>query len=262
MSANVFEGIDVSKHSKLVDLLGSIRSVEINGKTVIQTQDGEFIEYVLMDEQYFVEHWLVQFAIGNVSGRNYFNQEAWNKLTDGYTKGVIILNDDQQPVVLIRKFIDMDLNANQQAIFDQYTRTASHAANIPNKDEVDQIMTSLSSILSGVAQQNPDYDTLTALVPYEYYLSKGIDPTVVKQVIYIRDTYTYKGQPIQPDGDLLKQVEAILYKNARNELITKEEIALINEITDNQFEFNGTVNKVETNNSQPAQEEKFDPFSE
>lgn len=262
MSDNKFEGIDKSNHGKLVDLLQSVKTMEINGKTVIQTPDGEFIEYVLMEEQYFVDNWLSQFAIGNVGGRNYFNQDGWNKITDGYTKGVIVLNEEQDPVLIIRKFIDMDLNVNQQAIFDHYTRNASHAANIPDKNEVDQIMMSLSEILSKTAEQNPDYDTLTALVPYEYYLAHGIDPTVLKQVIYIRDNYKYKGAAIDPDGELIQQVETILYKNARGERIAKEEVELINEITQNQFEFNQSVNTVETNNSQPAEEEKFDPFSE
>lgn len=262
MSDNKFEGIDKASHGKLVDLLQSVKTMEINGKTVIQTPDGEFIEYVLMEEQYFIDNWLSQFAIGNVGGRNYFNQDGWNKITDGYTKGVIVLNEEQDPTLIIRKFIDMDLNVNQQAIFDHYTRNASHAANIPDKNEVDQIMMSLSEILSKTAEQNPDYDTLTALIPYEYYLAHGIDPTVLKQVIYIRDNYKYKGAAIDPDGELIQRIEAILYKNARGELIAKEDIELINEITQNQFEFNESANTVETNNSQPALEEKFDPFSE
>lgn len=262
MSGNAFQGIDKSKHSKLLDLLGSLKSIELNGKEVIQLPDGEFVEYVLMEEQYFLDNWLAQFALGNVNGKNYFDQEGWNRLTDGYTKGVIVINQDKQPTVLIRKFIDMDLNPNQQAYFDHYTRNASHAAHIPNKDEVDSIMSSLADILSSAAAQNPEYDTLTALIPLEYYHSKGIDPQVMKQTIYIRDNFLYKGEPIDPTGPLIAQVESILYKNARGEKIHKEEIALINEITDNQFEFNDASNKVDTKLSEVHEEKPFDPLSD
>lgn len=262
MSGNMFQGIDKAKHGKLLEFLGSIKTVQLAGKDIIQTPGGEFIEYVFMDEQYFIDNWLAQFAIGNVAGKNYFDQDGWNRLTDGYTKGVIVLNQDKDPTLLIRKFIDMDLNPNQQAYFDQYTRTASHAAHIPNKDEVDSIMASLADILSQAAAQNPDYDTLTAMIPYEYYLSKGIDPTVMKQVIYIRDHYTYKGEPIDPTGPLIAQIETILYKNARGEAIQKEEVVLINEVTNNEFEFNDTVNKVDTQDSVVQEEKPFDPLSD
>lgn len=262
MSDNQFLNIDKAKHGKLLEFLASVKSVDLNGKNIMQTPDGEFVDYILMEEQYFIDNWLAQFALGNVSGKNYFDQDGWNRLTDGYTKGVIVINENKDATVLIRKFIDMDLNVNQQAHFDHYTRTASHAAHIPNKDEVDSIMTSLADILSQVSEQNPDYDTLTALIPYEYYLSKGIDPTVMKQVIYIRDNFKYKGEPISTNGELITRIESILYKNSRGETITKEEVALINEVTDNQFEFNNTSNKVDTKDSVAQEEKPFDPLSD
>jgi hypothetical protein len=259
---SAFANVDRAKHGKLEELLTSIKCVEIAGKQVIQTPDGEFLEYVMMEEEFFVDNWLSQFAIGNVAGRNYFNQDAWNKMTDGYTKGVIVLNTDKEPVVLIRKFIDMDLNVNQAAYVEQYTRHASHAANMPNKEHVDAVVTSLADIISAVTVQNPEYDTLTAMIPYEYYLSKGVDPAVLKQVIYIRDTFTYKGETIDLESDLLKKVEAILYKNARDEKINKAEVALIDEITQGSFIFNDESNKVDNKVSNSTVEKPFDPLSD
>jgi len=262
MANEELKQLDKFKHSKLIDLLNGVRSIEINGKQIIQTQEGEFIEHVLMDEQYFIDNWLAQFALGNVSGKNYFNQNEWNRLTDGYTKGVIVLNAEKEPVLVIRKFIDMDLNVNQQQYFETYTRGVASYAYCQNKDEINQVVESLANVLSQVAEQNPEYDTLTAMIPYEYYLSKGIDPTVVKQVIYIRDNYNYQGKPIDPDGELITKIEKILYKNARQESISIDEIKLINEITNGDFIFNETVNKVGSNNSQTQHEKPFNPFSD
>lgn len=260
-NAGLFEGLDRSKHGELKEFLTKIRSLDIHGKQVIQTPDGDFIEYVFMEESYFVKNWLAQFALGNVSGRNYFNTGSWNRITDGYTKGVIVLDENKEPVLVIRKFTDMDLNVNQTNLVEQYTRRAAQAANMPDKSQVDQVINSLTDILIKVTEQNPDYDTLTAMIPFDYYLSKGINPIVMKQVIYIRDNFTHKGLPISPE--VLKEVEDILYKNSRAEKVTKQERALVDEITGGQFIFNGEQNKVDTNSSQAeTNSAPFDPMAD
>jgi hypothetical protein len=250
-------------HYKLAKLLKGINSVVIDGKQVIQTAQGEFLEYVLMDEEYFVDTWLIQFAMGNVNGVNYFNQEGWNALTDGYQKGVIVLNKDQQPVVVIRKFTDPDLSVSAQHIVNEKTRMAAQAKFLQPSDQ-DKVIDGLAQILTHVTQQNPEYDTLTMMIREDYYLSKGINPFVVKQVIYTRDTYSYKGIPMKEpeNAELLAEVEDIYYRVSRNEKITQAERNLINEITNGEFLFNQTENTVATNNSQPVEEKPYDPFSD
>lgn len=261
-----FEGIDKSKHGKLIEFMtDAFRSVEIAGKNVIQTPDGEFIEYVLMEEQYFVDNWLVQFAIGHVGEKNYFNHSEWSRLTNAFTKGVIVLNEDKQPVVLIRKFIDMDLNYMQQHYLQDVAGQASDAKFIPNKEEADELVNRFADAVKVITSQNPDYDTLTSMIPLEYYLSKGVDPTVVKQVIYIRDNYQIDGKPIEPDCEVMKEVEAILYKYARQERVTDKEKALVQEITNGDFIFDETSNKVEGKINQAEETTPaagFDPLAD
>jgi hypothetical protein len=257
-----FDQIDQVKHGKLMDFLTEIRSIDIAGKRIIQLPDGEFAEHVLMEEDYFVENWLTGFAIGFVNGKNYFNQDGWYQITDGYTKGVIVLNANKEPVVVIRKFIDMDMSINNQSYLEYYVRTMGANAKFnPNKAEVDATLNELTNIVQKLTEQNPEYDTLTMMVPWEYYLSKGVNPTVLKQVIYIRDSFSYKGVPLSEDEELLKQVEDILKRNAEKKPVTVAEKNLIGEITGNTFIFHDGSNVVETKTSSDSEKE-FDPLSD
>lgn len=259
------KNLDKSKHGHLIEFLtDTFRSVEIDGKQVIQTLDGDFIEYVLMEEDYFVQNWLVQFAIGHVGKKNYFNHAEWSRMTDAFTKGVIVLNTDYQPVLVIRKFIDMDLGNNLQHFMDQASARAGQAKFVPNKDEVDQMLAQFASDVTTIAEQNPDYDTLTAMVPYEYYLRHKVDPTVVKQCIWIRDNYQFAGKPIDPDSDLMKAVEIVLNKYARKEETTEKERALVVNLTNGDFIFDGYDNEVDTQNStaENVPAAKFDPLAD
>lgn len=260
-----FENLDRGKHGKLIQFMeNSFKSMEIGGKNIIQTPDGEFIEYILMDEEYFVENWLTQFAIGQVGDKNYFNHQEWSRMTDGFTKGAIILNAEKQPVCLIRKFIDIDLNYMQQHYMTQSAREAAQAKFIPNKDEADGLVNTFAERVTTITSQNPDYDTLTSMIPMDYYLSRGVDPNVLKQIIYIRDTYTIDGQPIEPDCPKMDQIEKILYKYARSEFVSAQDKALVLEVTNGDFIFDETTNKVE-DKKQPESDlpdDDFDPLAD
>lgn len=265
MAHPAVQNLEKSKHGKLIDFLNtSFRSHEVGGKNIIQTQDGEFLEYVLMDEQYFVDNWLSQFALGHVGDRNYFNHQGWSDMTLGFTKGVIVLNSDQQPTLIIRKFIDMDLSINAQHIVDDLARKYSFMQYNHNKEEVDAAISHFADVTVAVAEQNPEYDTLTAMIPYEYYLRHNVDPTVMKQVVHIRDNFQYKGEPIDEGSEILEQVEAILYKNARGDKITETEKKLIVEITEDQFIFNQDTNNVDKKSSttQAEPEQDYDPMAD
>lgn len=258
-SKETFEGIDKTKHGKLINFMSnSYRYAEVGGKQVIQTADGEFVEYTLMEEEFFVDNWLMQFAIGNVADKNYFNHEAWSKLSDGFTKGVIVINSEQQPVCLIRKFIDMDLNETQEQYMSLESRKASVAKYVPNEMEADQIVQSYADAVELITGQNPDYDTLTAMIPWSYYLSHGINPTAAKNVMYIKDVFNC------PEEDI-DEVQRLMYKNESAEVLTAKEKAFISKLTQDTFIFNDGSNKVEDNNSANqvvAEPEEFDPFAD
>lgn len=263
MAGKSTDTLDKFAHGKLKDLIeNSFRIANIDGKQVIQSLDGEFIEYTLMDEDYFVNNWLAQFAVGMTGKVNYFNQQLWAEYTQQFTKGVIVLNKEMNPTLIIRKFIDMDLSINQQHHMDHQARIASNAANIPNKEEVDQMLITMAQAVEAIAEQNPDYDTLTAMIPMDYYLEHGINPFAAKQAIWIRDNYTYKGEPLTGDSEVMEQISNILYRNAMNLPVTDEEKALISEITEDQFIFNSGPNTVEENVSQTQDTEAFNPLAD
>lgn len=259
-----FKDLDKAMHGKLIDFMqNKFHSLEIAGKNVIQTLDGEFIDYILIEEEYFVTNWLTQFAIGHVGQKNYFDHTSWSRLTDGFTKGAIILNSQKQPVCIIRKFIDMDLTMQQQYYMTESARKASQAKFIPNSQEADQLINEFSSAVDIIAGQNPDYDTLTAMIPLEYYLYHRVDPTVVKQVIYIRDNYVVDGQPLDPESELMTQVEEILYKYARGEKTTQAEQKVVTDLTNGDFVFDDDTNKVDTQTSEaPTEDKPFDPLAD
>lgn len=256
-----FGNIDKIKHGKMLEFLQSIKSVEIAGKNVIQLPDGEFAEYVLMEEEYFVNNWLSQFAIGFVNGVNYFDQEGWFRLTDAFTKGVIVLNADKEPVLLIRKFTDIDMSSNNRSYLEYHVnKIGANAKFNPNKAEVDQALGTLTEIVEKLTEQNADYDTLTMMIPWEYYLSKGVNFYIMKQLVYIRDTFSYKGVPVKGNDELLTQIEDILKRNALKQPILIREKELIAEITGNTFIFYDGPNSVETKDSSSAPAKEIDPL--
>jgi hypothetical protein len=260
-----FENIDQQKHGKLLEFLRSVRAMEISGKKIIQLPDGEFAEYILMEEEYFVQNWLTQFAIGFINDKNYFNQDAWFRMTDGYTKGAIILNEDKEPVLVIRKFIDMDMSVNNQSYLEYYVRTMGANAKFnPNKAEVDATLNELTNIVEKLTEQNPEYDTLTMMIPHEYYQRHGVNPAALKQFIYLRDTATYQGLPINGNDQLLDQLESIINRNATGQTLSFNEKKLISEVTastGHEFKFNDGSNTVETKTSSEPDKE-FDPLAD
>lgn len=253
--------VDKVKHGKMLEFLQSIKSVEIAGKNVIQLPDGEFAEYVLMEEEYFVNNWLSQFAIGFVNGVNYFDQEGWYRLTDAFTKGVIVLNEDKEPVLLIRKFTDIDMSANNRSYLEYHVnKIGANAKFNPNKAEVDTALNTLTEIIQKLTEQNEDYDTLTMMIPWEYYISKGVNFYIMKQLVYIRDNFSYQGVPVKGNDDLLIQIEDILKRNALKQPVYTKEKELIAEITGNTFIFYDGEYLVETKNSSSASQKDIDPL--
>lgn len=253
-----FAGVDKAKHGKLMRFMqNSYRYAMVGGKQVIQTADGEFIEYAIMEEQFFVENWLMQFAIGTVNDINYFNHTEWSRITDGFTKGVIVINEEKQPVCLIRKFIDMDLNVNQEYHLQNAARHGSQAKFVPDSMEADMIIQKFAEDVDMITAQNPNYDTLTAMIPMEYYRQHGIEPDAAKNVMYIREHYGCSDEN-------LDRVRDIMYKNTRGENISNEDKLFIIELTNDEFIFNSDENKVQDkvhfNPDEPNDD--FDPLAD
>lgn len=255
---------DVYEHDRLIDMLVySFKKHNIGGKDVFTSPEGDLLDYVLMEEQYFIDNWLTQFAIGRIGEKSYFDLDYWNELTENLTKGVIILDSDNVPILIIPKFVGSNFTPDEQSFIDSKSRLAASAKDIPDQREVAQILNAFSQQITRVISAGRDYeDPLTKLIPVEYYQKHNINTEVLKQVIYIRDHFKYNGEAIEPESEVIGNIEKILLKNFNRENISKEEKNLINEITGGNFIFNSDSNTVDTKNSSPQEEEPFSPFED
>lgn len=264
--------IDAVEHGALLDLINnSFRAADIGPHNVIQSLDGEFIDFVLMDENYFVDNWLVQFAIGHVGEKNYFDHHGWSKLTQAFTKGVIVLDANKEPVLVIKKFVDLNLNDEQKAHLYEHSRNAAFASTAGDDSIKDEIIKELSGTIGYICNTNMSVangaDRLSTMIPYDYYISKGIDPIVMKQVIYLRDTYSYNGEPLTEQEEVMKEVERIMKSNQKCEPISKQDRELIMTITEGDFIFHDEGNELEptsqtdSSKKEKPEESEFDPLA-
>ncbi|WNV45875.1 hypothetical protein [Aeromonas phage AerS_266] len=259
------ENIDQMDHGKLIEFLtGSFKYATVGGQRVIQTPDGLFVEHVLMEEDYFVNNWLVQFAIHQVGDKNYFNMEEWSVLTDGFTKGVIVINEQKEPVLLIRKFTDMGLSQQGTEQLNFCGSYASHA-NHAQEQERDELVKQFALQVKSITENDETDNTITGMIPLWYYRKHNVDPKTLQQVIYIRDNFKFANQPIDPDGDIIKKVEKILFTWNTENTVTNSDKAFVLEITDHQFNFDWTGNLLEPQQT-PSTEEKvtatINPFED
>lgn len=262
-----FKGIDQFAHGDLVEFLTkTFNYTEIAGQRIIQTPDGLFVEHVLMEEQYFVENWLSQFAIGHAGNKNYFDMETWNQLTDNFTKGVIVINSDKIPVLIIRKFTELVLPEDLMEKLAFCSNFASKAKFVTDEAEKTRLIKQFTEQVQWITNQVDDEeDTLTAMIPAGFYAKHGVHPLTMKQLIYIRDTYKVAGQSIDPDGDIFKRLETVITAFNKGEKVTEADKKFVLEITQNEFLFDYEDHSIEEPISIETVPEKpvaFDPLAD
>lgn len=259
-------GNDPDQHGKFIDFVtGAFKYVKIGEHEIIQTPDGALVEHVLMEEDYFVENWLTQFAIARVNGKNYFDLAGWSELTEGFTKGVIILNENKELVFIIRKFTDMSLNYHAKDYMNRACRAGTQAHSVPDEQSRDEIITKLSTNVKGLLKDHVNDDTsITAMIPKQYYIDKGISVDTLQQLIYIRDNFEYAGSPIDPEGDIMKRLEKVLRKWNTEYVVEEQDKKFVIDITQGTFNFNKPSHLVEEESKQqpskPVTQEVDDEF--
>lgn len=262
------ENIDKFAHGDLVEFLTkSFSYAEVAGQRVIQTPDGLFVEHVVMEEEYFVNNWLSQFAIGHAGNKNYFDMETWNQLTDNFTKGVIIIDDKKLPVLVIRKFTEMVLPEDLLEKLSFCGNFASRAKFVTDEQEKSQLIRQFAEqvqYITEYADSGEEDDTLTALIPPAFYKKHGVHPLTMKQLIYIRDTYKVADLPIDPDGDIFKRLESVISRFNNGEVISDQDKQFVLDITQNDFLFDSADHSVEETISKPTPQEpeEFDPLAD
>lgn len=245
------EGVNRRDHHKLVHYLSnSFHAGDVGGEQVIQDKSGEFLEYILMDQEYFNQNWLGQFALGRIGDKCYFDFTGWGQLTHNFTVGVMVVNQEKEPLFVIRKFTDTNLGDWGDAWLAQYSREAAninneideHAKDISVGKYADKVM----ALIADVNAAGHDPSDVSNLVPDEYYKQHGLNKNALQGTIYIRDNFTVGGNPIDPDGEIFQRVDKVLNKWFNTETVTDADKQFIKELTNGRFNFNAVPNSVDT----------------
>ena len=256
-------------HGDLVELMESkLRHLQIDGRLVMQDEYGEFIGYKLMEEDYFVEHWLAQFALGRIDGTCYFDLDGWYDLTDGYTNGIIVLNSEEKNYLfIIDSFITINFGSNElknafQSLGNRASKIASPMIPIEEKAKHINDFAVALEINDNKAPKEENEDKFTSLIPNWFYAKHNVNPNVMKSLIYIRTNYKYKGNSIDPDSDIFSKIESIMTKYYTGENLSTLEKELITEVTNGELILeNYTPNKVEVQAKKIIiEDEPFDPL--
>lgn len=247
-------------HGKLVELATkSIKIAELDGQELIQTPDGQFLEHLFMDEDYFVNNWLAQFALGTVGGRSYFDFEGWGNLTAMFTKSIVVVDAEKNPMLVIPKFSTAMIPEEGKAFLERFATEAGNAKNAVEESEKDRIIKEFAVKVKKIGEISDQVMPvgLTAMIPDHYYARFDVNPVVMQQVIYLRDVY-------KPEDKHLDRAETILKTWNKDKIVTQVDREFMYTLTNGDFIFDDGVNTVEQNvqgEQHVPEQEEFDPFA-
>lgn len=262
-TAKIKEAINDSfEHEDLIELVDEkVVTYSADGKTIsFSLAENEFVDYVLMGDEYFYNNWLTQFAIGTVAGRNYFDMSTWSEITDRFTKGVIVVHEETKAFLfIIPKFIEPNYSAEAQALICRLSRMAGRSKN-QSREEATKTVSAFAKLFQEISSKEKEHGGVTDLIPNRIYEMFKVNPKVLKDVIYIRDHFKTIGAN-DKNGD---EATRIITKRYNNEPITKKEKEFIWSLTEGQYIFaDGGIS--EDNATQPSKPKKtvaFNPFAD
>lgn len=253
---------DKFNHGKLIELIdGGFETYKVDGHTLVRSKsDDEFIDYILMGDQYFYNNWITQFALGEIAGRNYFDMGTWSDLTEKLTKGVIVVHEEtKQFLFLIPKFIEPQYSENARSIIDRLCTIASNAKFQQGEQQAETVNTFAQQLMY-VTEKDVPNEGLTGLIPAAIYEFYDIVPKAMKAVIYIRDHY----RTITEDDDRMDKLTAILKNHFRGKLVSDADKKFVLELTNGEFNFDDGVDRTGSGESEsqlpPPVEEEYDPL--
>lgn len=234
------------------------KSATIEGQEIIQTPDGDLLEHVLMDEDYFVNNWLGQFALANVAGHCYFDHASWGAMTQQFTKGVIVVSAAREYLFAIPKFSQAILPDEAKHVMDELARRAGVAQLVPDENEKTKIINNFAvqAKYVGDVAQSQGHVTITDMIPAEFYATHDVSPLAMKQTIFIRDKYN----PSEAD---LERVDVILKKWNMEKVVSPADRKFIQTVTQDNFIFDEGDDMVAPVVGQEKTDEvPFDPFAD
>lgn len=234
---------------------------ESGGKRYLGTATKAFnIEWRLTESE-FVKNWLIQFALGNDMGVNYFNIAKWMEKTNKGQGLVEIFSDATETEASVSLFIIPPLMAVNMSNSDY--QLIRHAIQCINSNMVDEqatrlrdsnkpIADELGQMLSGKRIPIPNH------VPDWFYERHNVVPLVEQQCFFIRDIVNADKK--SPHEDYYK-LRDILYKRHKGEKLSAEEKAFAVALSRDTIEW-GDVKENKTSNTTNVEEDDgFDPLS-
>ncbi|EBV8434245.1 hypothetical protein AVA65_08350 [Salmonella enterica subsp. enterica serovar Minnesota] len=236
-----------------LEFLRDLRVHKINGKLALGDEQLPFNVAKIYSEQEFVDTWLIQFALGNHYGINYFNHQAWGKETNLGTLAAMVVDEEGKPVLFVPPVISTNMTDRDYELL----RMASWTVNNNMNDNMKKNDPNASLDVANKIHQHLTKKsmTLTELIVPEFYAKHGIVPEVEQQAFYLRDVIN-NGQVHTKD---MVEVRELLYKIHRGESLTKDEKEKLNVLSRGQFELTAPeAEKPKDNNSDD--EQPFSPF--
>lgn len=240
--------------------LRDVSVMEVDGKKLMVNKDDNKPYNVadVITEEEFIRTWLIQFALGNRHGRNYFSTSEWIELSGDGLQSVMVVDKDNKPLFLVPPLVTTNMGPEHQKML----RNLEHAIKQIAADEQMKHMPDASAHLAhhvsdGLSSVKPK--TFTDMVPQWFYAKCGIIPEVEQQIYYIAGVVNTSCTMEQ-----MNEARPILYKAYKKENVTAEEKKFIHELTLGQFTFdpatNDTAVKQNDVDNKPEQAADYDPL--
>lgn len=234
---------------------------ESEGKRFLGTKEKAFnIEWRLTESE-FVKKWLIQFALGNDTGINYFNISEWLKNTNKGQGLVEVISDNEEagkPVCLFIIAPLMAANMNNQDY--QIIRQAIHAINnniadqqgTRIRDSNKPIAEELAKLLENNRIPIPNH------IPMWFYEKHGLTPLVEQQCFFVRDIIN--ADKVYPHEDYYR-LRDILYKKHRGEPIPLDDKKFVDLISRDMIDWGEVKENQLSNTTNVEQDDGYDPLS-
>jgi hypothetical protein len=206
--------------------LDEVKVQNINGKLMMG--DGQMphnVSHILYEKE-FVEKWLMQFALGNEHGINYFKADDWFVFSANGTRAVMVVDDNHEPLLVIAPMIQHNLTAKEFELLKQASRFIHSNSVDTMKSKDPNANLGIARAVSETLKQRKRV-TLTEMIIPEFYTKHGIIPEVEQQVYYIKDVLLRNAAPI----DDINKLRYALYANYRKEPVTQEQFDLVERLT-------------------------------
>lgn len=239
--------------------LDDIKIHNLNGTLMLGDEELPYSVGHVIKESEFVSKWLMGFALGNSIGINYFDTNGWLALTNNGTRSLMVVddNDPTQPLLVIKPLISHNLTQNEIYVLRRLNeRLHSLSADTTHGSSPNASM----GLSNGVVDMLDDVKatTLTDMIPESFYEKHGVNPAAEQKLYYTKDVIN-KGKRSLED---INKLRPIFYRLEEGKNLTKEEIAFVKEMTNNEL----VIENQPTNSKEESVEDKLtqvndDPFS-